>query len=139
VRLLQLLDAGADASPARLKEIAIYANGVGPNKLLVIPMDLQGRLGAPTSLVRDAHAVGLFVHVWTLRRESQFLPPSYDGDFKKEFRHRSRSVPQGVVHANRDDWEKERLLSIAKTRAATDRKNLWCRSPAASIHRDRVW
>ena len=86
MRLLQLLDAGADASPARLKEIAIYANGVGPNKLLVIPMDLQGRLGAPTSLVRDAHAVGLFVHVWTLRRESQFLPPSYDGDFKKEFR-----------------------------------------------------
>ena len=86
VRLMQLLDVGVDASPARLSEIATYANGVGPNKLLVIPVDVQGRLGAPTSLIRDAHAAGLFVHVWTMRREWQFLPPSYDGDLKKEFR-----------------------------------------------------
>ncbi|NOT28526.1 MAG: glycerophosphodiester phosphodiesterase [Acidobacteria bacterium] len=86
VRLLQLLDVGADASPARLREIATYANGLGPNKLLVVPVDPQGRLGTPTSLVRDAHVAGLFVHVWTMRRESQFLPSSYDGDLRKEFR-----------------------------------------------------
>ena len=86
VRLMQLLDEGADASPARLSEIATYANGVGPNKVLVIPVDAHGQLGAPTSLVRDAHAAGLFVHVWTMRRESQFLPSSYDGDLKKEIR-----------------------------------------------------
>jgi glycerophosphoryl diester phosphodiesterase len=30
--------------------------------------------------------VGLFVHVWTMRRESQFLPSSYDGDLEKEIR-----------------------------------------------------
>ena len=83
---MQLLDEGADVSPSRLAEIATYADGVGPNKILVIPVDAHGQLGAPTSLIRDAHAAGLFVHVWTMRRESQFLPSSYDGDLKKEIR-----------------------------------------------------
>ena len=86
VRLIQLLDEGADASPTRLTEIASYANGVGPNKLLVIPVDARGQLGAPTSLVRNAHAAGLFVHVWTMRREPQFLPAGYQGDLEKEMR-----------------------------------------------------
>jgi len=86
VRLMQLLDEGADASPARLKEIASYANGVGPNKLLVVPVDPQGEVRPPTSLVRDAHAAGLLVHVWTMRREPQFLPASYHGDLEEEMR-----------------------------------------------------
>jgi glycerophosphoryl diester phosphodiesterase len=84
VRLVQLLDENADATPARLSEIAVYANGLGPNKLLVIPVDAHGRLGAPTSLMRDAHAAGLFVHVWTMRSEPQFLPSSYGGDLRRE-------------------------------------------------------
>ena len=84
VRLVQLLDENADATPARLSEIATYANGLGPNKSLVIPVDAQGRLGTPTSLIRDAHAVGLFVHVWTMRSEPLFLPSSYGGDLKRE-------------------------------------------------------
>ena len=36
--------------------------------------------------MRDAHAAGLFVHVWTLRREEQFLPKSYHGDLAAEVR-----------------------------------------------------
>jgi glycerophosphoryl diester phosphodiesterase len=96
VRLVQLLDAGADASPARLSEIATYANGVGPNKLLVIPVDAHGQVGAPTSLMRDAHAVGLFVHVWTMRSEPQFLPASYDGDLEKEIQQFARLGVDGI-------------------------------------------
>ncbi|WP_354679228.1 glycerophosphodiester phosphodiesterase family protein, partial [Cupriavidus plantarum] len=45
-------------SPLGLREVATYANGIGPEKSLVIPRD--GTL--PTALVRDAHAAGLVVH-----------------------------------------------------------------------------
>jgi glycerophosphoryl diester phosphodiesterase len=69
VRLVQLLDEGADASPKRLAEVAKFADGVGPNKRLVVPAASDGRLLPPTSLVHDAHAAGLFVHVWTLRSD----------------------------------------------------------------------
>jgi glycerophosphoryl diester phosphodiesterase len=86
VRLVQLLDEGADASPARLAEIARYADGIGPNKRLVVPVDDRGRLLAPTTLVRDAHAAGLFVHVWTMRSEPTFLAAGYEGEPEREIR-----------------------------------------------------
>jgi glycerophosphoryl diester phosphodiesterase len=64
----------AMASPAGLKAISAYADGIGPNKAMVIPRGTLGRLGSPTELVRDAHAAGLKVHPWTFRRENYFLP-----------------------------------------------------------------
>jgi glycerophosphoryl diester phosphodiesterase len=85
LRLVLLLEQDADVSPARLAEIAKYANGIGPNTRLVIPANADGTLKAPTTLVADAHRVGLFVHVWTLRPEPVFLSPSYGGDPKKEY------------------------------------------------------
>ncbi len=57
-------------SPLGLREVATYANGIGPEKSLVIPRD--GTL--PTALVRDAHAAGLVVHPYTFRPENNFLP-----------------------------------------------------------------
>jgi glycerophosphoryl diester phosphodiesterase len=84
--LIQLMDAegspadrpgtsyAAMTSPAGLKMIAGYADGIGPNKAMVIPRGALGRLGKPTDLVRDAHAAGLKVHPWTFRRENYFLP-----------------------------------------------------------------
>jgi glycerophosphoryl diester phosphodiesterase len=61
-------------SPAGLVWIAEYADAIGPNKALVIPRDAKGVLTSPTTLVRDAHAVGLGVHPWTFRAENNFLP-----------------------------------------------------------------
>lgn len=60
--------------PEGLRDIAAYARGIGVHKSLVLPRDGADRLGPPTSLVRDAHAAGLLVHVWTLRAENAFLP-----------------------------------------------------------------
>ncbi|CAN5386345.1 glycerophosphodiester phosphodiesterase [soil metagenome] len=64
------------ASAAGLKEIATYADAVSPYKEVIIPRDASNNLGAVTSFVADAHAVGLKVHTWTMRPENTFLPVS---------------------------------------------------------------
>lgn len=67
----------ADLATAEgLKSIAAYADVVGSHKDLVIPVK-NGVLGAATSLVKDAHALNLSVHIWTLRPENNFLPAAY--------------------------------------------------------------
>jgi glycerophosphoryl diester phosphodiesterase len=63
-------------TPAGLREVASYADGLGPAKDSVIPRDAAGDLGGPTPLVREAHRVGLLVHPYTFRVENQFLPAS---------------------------------------------------------------
>ncbi|KAB7768752.1 glycerophosphodiester phosphodiesterase [Xanthomonas maliensis] len=90
LRLLQLLggaqvplpDAGVEGAPqtygqmmtaAGLKRIAEYADAIGPDTRSIIPLDAQQRLGPPTTLVRDAHAVGLQVQPYTFRPENSFL------------------------------------------------------------------
>ena len=57
-----------------LRDIATYARGIGAAKELIIPLTEEGRLGAPASLVEDAHHAGLEIHAWTFRRENDFLP-----------------------------------------------------------------
>jgi glycerophosphoryl diester phosphodiesterase len=61
-------------SAAGLREVATYADGIGPDKLQVIPSDAAGNLTTPTALVRDAHAAHLQVHPYTFRAENTFLP-----------------------------------------------------------------
>jgi glycerophosphoryl diester phosphodiesterase len=61
-------------TPAGLREVARYADGIGVNKNLIVPRDATGRLQAPTTLIRDAHANRLLVHAWTFRAENTFLP-----------------------------------------------------------------
>ena len=65
------------AKPEGLAEIARYADGIGVNKDLMIPRTALGALSAPTTLVADAHAAGLFVHGWTFRAENSFLPADF--------------------------------------------------------------
>jgi glycerophosphoryl diester phosphodiesterase len=106
VKLIQLLDAdGAPvdrpdwpyatmATASGLMAVAAYADGIGPNKAMVIPRTSSGDLGQATSLVADAHAIGLIVHPWTFRRENFFLPqgqrsgndPAAQGDMATEIK-----------------------------------------------------
>lgn len=62
------------ATPAGLKSVAAYADGVGPDWKMVVPVR-DGALAPATPLVADAHAAGLKVHPWTVRAENAFLPP----------------------------------------------------------------
>jgi len=61
-----------------LKEVATYADGLGPSKDQVIPLDATGKLGQPTALVSNAHKAGLVVHPYTFRVENNFLPAEFD-------------------------------------------------------------
>ncbi|MER6279077.1 glycerophosphodiester phosphodiesterase [Streptomyces sp900105245] len=64
-------------TPKGLREIAGYAQGIGPTLDLVIPKNADGTLAQPTTLVADAHKVGLLLHPYTMRNENPFLPAEY--------------------------------------------------------------
>ncbi|MBV7265886.1 glycerophosphodiester phosphodiesterase family protein [Erythrobacter ani] len=74
-------------TPSGLAEIAAYADGIGPWLGYVLDPDTM----ANTSVVADAHALGLQVHPWTLRKENGFLPaplqssggPAADGVYRQ--------------------------------------------------------
>ncbi|WP_371681649.1 glycerophosphodiester phosphodiesterase [Chroococcidiopsis sp. TS-821] len=72
-------------TPDELTNIATYADGIGPSKRLIVPVDEAGRLQSPTSLINDAHAAGLLVHAYTFRDEDVFLAPDYQGNPELEY------------------------------------------------------
>ena len=96
VRLIQLVNTPAMIQGEGLKAIAAYADGIGPEKRLVIPVNTDGSLAPPTDLVARAHALNLLVHVWTVRTEKEFLPAGYRGDVGAEFAALRRLGVDGV-------------------------------------------
>jgi len=67
-------------TPAGLKEIAEYADGIGPRmQHLITGVDDAGRAQI-TDLVRDAHAAGLVVHPYTFRKDEL---PDYSTSFEQ--------------------------------------------------------
>ena len=85
VRLIQLISAATMVEGDGLKNIAAYADGIGPEKRLVVPVNADGSLGTPTDLVARAHAAGLLVHIWTIRVDKEFLPLGYHGKPEAEY------------------------------------------------------
>ena len=94
-------------TPAGLREIKTYADGIGPWKPYLISSkqvdanndgradDLNGdgliderdRVLLPaSSVVKNAHDAGLFVHAFTFRNEPRRLASDYKGDPKAEYK-----------------------------------------------------
>lgn len=94
-------------TPAGLQQVKTYADGIGPWKPYLIPSrlvdnnqdgkpdDLNGDgkiderdrvMMAPTDVVKNAHAAGLFVHPYTFRSEAKRLASDFKGDPKAEYR-----------------------------------------------------
>jgi glycerophosphoryl diester phosphodiesterase len=94
-------------TPAGLKEVKTYADGIGPWKPYLIPSkqvdankdgkpdDLNGdgkiddrdRVMMPaTDVVKNAHAEGLMVHPYTFRNEARRLASDFKGDPKAEYK-----------------------------------------------------
>lgn len=68
-------------TPAGLREIAGYADIIGPWTRLLIPVTQGGALGTPTPLMAGARMAGLQVWPYTFRPENHFLPPTLrEGD-----------------------------------------------------------
>lgn len=63
------------ATSQGLKDVAKYANGVGPSKGYILNFNDNGSVQT-TSFISDAHTVGLKVHPYTFRPENNFLPTS---------------------------------------------------------------
>ena len=96
----------AMVTPEGLAEIKTYADGIGPWKRYLVSLKGEiddrgqlvdqngdGKLTAadattlpPTTLVADAHQVGLFVHPYTFRDPKHRLAANYGGDPKREYR-----------------------------------------------------
>lgn len=93
-------------TPAGLAEVRAYADGIGPWKRYIVSTkgtdanndgiadDINGdgvvneadrTLLPPTTVVQDAHQVGLFVHTWTFRNEQRRLAADYQGNPVNEY------------------------------------------------------
>jgi glycerophosphoryl diester phosphodiesterase len=72
------------ATAAELRDVSTQVQGIGVAKALILPRNADGAIDAPTSLVGDAHALGLAVHAWTFRNEDVFLPANLRGQPQRE-------------------------------------------------------
>lgn len=81
-------------TPARLREISTYAQGIGPSRDRLLRRDEDGLVVRDGGLVDKAHDAALAVYVWRLNPENALLPhpfrrgltPSAHGDAVGEAR-----------------------------------------------------
>jgi glycerophosphoryl diester phosphodiesterase len=92
-------------TPEGLRFVRRYADVVAVNLDLIIPKDATGHLQAPTTLVPDAHHLGVGVHAWRFANENTFLPADYQrgtdpkawGDFPALYRRFFQENIDGVL------------------------------------------
>ncbi|WCT74109.1 glycerophosphodiester phosphodiesterase [Sphingomonas naphthae] len=80
--------------PGRLSSIAAYADILSPGTRSLIPLRADGRLGAPTRVVEDAHAAGLQVCPYTFRPENRFLAADFRSDAGENARNPAGSIAE---------------------------------------------
>jgi len=73
-------------TPESLKEIATYADGIGPWKRTIVIENEDKTLKPANTLIADAHAAGLMVHAYTFRDEPDQLARDYAGEADREYR-----------------------------------------------------
>jgi glycerophosphoryl diester phosphodiesterase len=77
-QMLQLVDDAPEAdvllSPAGLREVSTYAQGIAPSRHRILQRDAEQTLVGISGLVDEAHRAGLTVLPWTLRGENAYLP-----------------------------------------------------------------
>ncbi len=112
----------ADLATRRgLRQVARYADGVGPSKDYIVPRDAAGASLPPTTFVDDAHRAGLLVHPYTFRAENSFLPlelrssddPAAYGDLRAELRQFYELGVDGVFTDNPDIGVRARGTGVA--------------------------
>lgn len=70
--------------PDSLADVAKYANALGPWKRQIL-RDVGKPILLTTTVIEQAHAVGLRVHTYTFRNESVTLAPEYGNDPLREY------------------------------------------------------
>lgn len=85
VNIPQYDDPRGDRPPCELADIATYADAIGPWKRQIL-RDLGQAALLQTSVIAQAHGVGLKVHAYTFRNEPATLAPQYEGDPLREYR-----------------------------------------------------
>lgn len=83
-------------TPAGLRGVRRYADGIGVAKELIVDKAADGSMGPTTTLVRDAHAAGLLVHIWTIRSDAPFLPAMWKGDQAAEVQFFAKAGVDGM-------------------------------------------
>jgi glycerophosphoryl diester phosphodiesterase len=61
-------------TPEGLAEVATYADGIGPEKAMLVVRAAGGAITGPSDLIADGHEAGLLVHAYTFRAEPIFHP-----------------------------------------------------------------
>ncbi len=83
LRLVQLMGNGEQyewmLDSAGMGEVARYADGLGPDKSMIIPSSSEAGDVKPTGLVELAHRHGLDVHPYTFRLDPGQIPGYADG------------------------------------------------------------
>jgi glycerophosphoryl diester phosphodiesterase len=92
-------------TPAGLREISTYAQGVGPSLERILRDAADSPVAGRSPLVDEAHRAALAVFCWTLRAENTYLPehlrrgtaPEAHGDLLGEARHLLAMGVDGLI------------------------------------------
>ena len=109
---------------AGLREVATYADGIGPWKRYIVstiaaglpgPGEASRTLLPPTDVIARAHGLGLLVHTWTFRNEQRRLASDYAGNPVEEYLQFYRLGIDGVFSDFADTAVAARVLFELET------------------------